>query len=71
MQLDNLFSCCSQFFATITNDFSFLVSIHFKSSSIDSLVFLDFEATTYCFINEMFVHKHKFPKPIPVEVIDR
>ena len=74
MWLDNSHSCRSHSSATSIEDFSFPVSIHFKSISIRSLTLLDSGATT-CFMDEMFVRKHKFPvvqlsKPIPVEAID-
>jgi hypothetical protein len=56
------------------DDFFSLASIHFKSTSIDSLALLDSRATTH-FMDKRFVHKHKLlvvrlPKPISIEVID-
>ena len=74
MWLDNPHSCRSHSLARSTKDFSFLVSIHFKSIYIRSLALLDSRATT-CFMDERFVRKHKFPvvrlsKPIPQEAID-
>ena len=74
MWLDNPHSCRSHSSATSTEDFSFPVSIHFKSISIRSLALLDSRATT-CFMDERFICKHKFPvvrlsKPISVETID-
>ena len=71
--MDNPRSCCSHSSATSIEDFSFPVSIHFKSISISSLALLDSGAT--CFMDEMFILKHKFSvvqlsKPIPVEAID-
>ena len=72
--MDNPNSRCSQTSTTSTDDFSFPVSIHFKSNSIDPLALLNSGETT-CFMDETFVHKHKFPvvqlpKPIPVKAMD-
>ena len=63
--------CCSH---SSTNGFSFEVTLHFQSISIQSLTLLESGATT-CFMDEMFVHKHNFPvvrltKPILVEAMD-
>mgnify|MGYP000420915753 CR=1 FL=1 len=74
MWLDNSHSYCSPILGTSIEDFSFPVSIHFKSISIRSLALLDSGATT-CLMDQRFVCKHKFPvvqlsKPIPVEAID-
>ena len=60
MWLDNSHLYCSHSSGRSLEDLSFLVSIHFKSISISSLALLDSGATT-CFMDEMFVHKHKFP----------
>ena len=74
MWLDNLHSCCSHSSATSREDFSFRVSIHFKSISIRSLALLDSGARMF-FMDKMFIHKHKFPvvwvsKPVAMEVIN-
>ena len=63
MWLDNSHSCCSHSSATSIEDFTFPVSIHFKSISIRSLTLLD-SGEAMCFMDEMFVRTQIFGCPI-------